>query len=179
MSFKSLFGDDKRPIAVLWTIGIVTFCFGIWAAFDGFAIKSNLHSIKGKLRSVNLSTVSVMHKKHKSNKAELVFYLEGINKKFSLSRIIDDEPIDKEYASMKKEFENSDTIRVWIRGSEIDDEMPKVFQIDVDGITILDYDTVRNEKNTFVIITLIGGLIVIAFSIKVTVPVWFKKTFGV
>jgi hypothetical protein len=160
----------------LMIIGIMLTIFGIYELQDSFAIKSRLKGLKGTIRSADTYTETVTDRYgHSSQKCELIFYLNGYEKKFYLAHNIGDEYYDKEYENILQQINQADSITVWIRLQDIEDFQPKIFQITNGNEIILNFNDVRTEKSPVTLFMLIFGIGSIALFIYFRYPDKWKK----
>ncbi|MCB0460573.1 MAG: hypothetical protein KDC74_11245 [Flavobacteriaceae bacterium] len=99
-----------------------------------FTFKNSLVPIDGKLQKVETYYVKVNNRgkfghKFTSNKSELILYLKGKEQVYSLKKNIGYEKRNEHYENIKKELNNSNTIRVWIKKNQTEKRNPEVYQI--------------------------------------------------
>ena len=147
--------------------------------FELFGLqKSNLVPFTGTLRTADIYTSTVSDRRgHKSQKTELIFYLNEFDKKFSLVENIGQDYYSKDYGTLLRNLNKADNITVWVRNSEKDDYEPKVFQIDRDELTILDFDTVKFKNRCATAFMLFMGLGSIVLFTWFRYPGKLKKVF--
>ena len=141
--------------------------------------KSNLTQIKGTLRDADIYiTTGTNRYGNESRKSELIFYINGLNQKFQLAEGIGDKWRNEKYVKILKGLERADTITVWVKKSEVIKYEPKVFQIDNDKGTLLDFEAVRDDKRLMTGFILLLGLASITAFLWFSFPDYFNKTFG-
>lgn len=123
--------------------GLVVTIIGLIEFKTVFTFKFSLAPISGTINNVKTYVSTVSSKGHKSQKSELIFHLRGHNQQFELSRNIGDGIIDEEYESWCKVLEKADSVKIWVRESEIRDYQPQIFQIEADNEILLAHETVR------------------------------------
>ena len=106
--------------------------------------KSSLIPLKGTLQSCDIYVTPVSSTNRygyeaKSQKAELIFYLNEHKKKFALMENIGSEYRDEDYEDIKGKLNRSDTITVWVKKSELDYWEQQIFQINTNRETVLDF----------------------------------------
>lgn len=131
--------------------------------------KSSLVGIKGTLRAANIYVSTGEDRRgRKSQVSELIFYLNERQQQFHLAENIDQEWRNETYNRIMDGLQRADTITVWVRRKEAQEYQPTIFEIDSDGIVLLPYETVREEKGWMTAFLLFMGLgSVIAF-------LWFR-----
>jgi hypothetical protein len=160
----------------LLILGILLAGLGIYELQDSFVIKSRLVELSGTIRSADTYTESNTDRKgHSSQKGELIFYLNGHNKKFYMAHNIGDEYFDKEYENIAIQLKRADNVSVWVRGRDIDEYQPKIFQITSGDEVILDYDNVRTEKSALTMFMLIFGFGSILLFLYLRFPQKWRK----
>ena len=144
-----------------------------------FTFKSNLIQIKGTLRDADIYVTTGTNKYgSESRKSELIFYMNGLHQKFYLAEGIGDKWRNDKYAKILKGLKRADTITVWIRKSEVSEYEPKVFQIDNEKGTLLDFETVRDDKRPMIAFILLLGLGSITAFLRFRFPDRFNEIFG-
>lgn len=150
--------------------------FGIYQLPTIWTFKSNLTQIKGTLRSAD--TYVTDGQGHDSRKSELIFYLNGRQQKFYISEYIGDEWLDEKYEKILEGLKRADTVKVWVRKSEVNEYEPEVFQIDNERTTLLDFETVRTDKSPMTAFMLFFGLGSIIAFLWFRFPDKFNKLLG-
>lgn len=158
-----------------------TFGFGIACIIGAFYInyqnlvttKSSLTELKGTIQNSdviidNVSSKNRMGYESISLRATLYFRLNEHEKLFKLVENIEQDYSHAEYERISKSLNQSHSVAVWINKSELNSPKPKVFQIDVNEQTILDFNTVKAEHvGIFVFMLLLGtGMTVFALYSK-------------
>jgi hypothetical protein len=143
----------------LLILGLMLTGFGIYQLPTIFTFKSNLIQIKGTLRSADTYVKTVTDRLgHNSQKSELIFYINGRHQKYYFVENIGNEYSDDKYENILKGLKRADSVSVWVRKSEMNEYIPKVFQIDADQATLLDFETVRTDGSFVTLFMLILGL---------------------
>lgn len=142
--------------------------------------KSSLTPLKGTLQSCDMYVTPVSStNRHgyeaKSQKAELIFYLNEHKKKFALMENIGNDYRDEDYENIKSKLNRAETVTVWVKKSELDYWEPQVFQIDTDSETVLDFQTVRFKEQPLTAFLLLMGLSCVIFPIYAFYPRLFSK----
>jgi len=157
--------DPERRRMYLWRIlgfGVVCIISAILLNYQHIiTTKNSLTELKGTIQSTkvvigNASTIGRWGQEIKSRKATLYFRLklvENIGQDYS----------HEEYQRISKYLKNSKIVTVWINQSELNSNQPKIFQIDVNESTILDFNTVRTEYAAISIFLLVLGICSIGF----------------
>ncbi len=100
----------------------------------------------------------------KSQKAELIFFLNGYDQKFSLMENIGNNYQDEKFKKILDEMNFADSVTVWVKKSERKSYHPKVFEIDADKNPVLDFESVRTEHGIVTIFCLgLGALMLLFF----------------
>ena len=154
----------------LLIFGIMLTGFGIYQLPTIWTFKSDLTQLKGTVQSADtyVTTVTETRRGHKSQKAELIFYLNGFKQKYHLVENIGDDYRDDKYEKILQGLKRADSVSVWIKQNEHDEFEPQVFQIDNDKGTLLDFDALRMDKSPLTAFVLLIGLGLI------TVFLWFR-----
>jgi len=160
----------ERKYSLLFA-GILILSFGCYLLVNSFARKSDLVKINGTIRSAKTYIEKVEGRDgHKSQKSELIFYLNEHNKKFYFMRNIGSKYYDEEYEKIKRSLLNVDSVTVWVRSRNINDYEPKVFQISNNENVILSIEDVRTEASIPVISFVLLGFSAIIFSLSLIFP---------
>lgn len=125
---------------------------------DLLTTKSSLAPLEGTIESAqyyveNVSSRNRIGYETKSKRAKLVFNLIEYQKKFELFENIGSENEHKKFRNLSNRLNKSKQATIWIRRSELDKWEPKVFQIDINGRTELEFNEVRT-KNGYIFIFL-------------------------
>jgi hypothetical protein len=132
-----------------------------------FTSKSSLISLEGTIKSANslIETVSSTSKsgyEAKSRKASLTFSLKEYDKEFYISENLGNVLTDVNnngFENVAEYLENSDSVIVWIKKSDLNNLSPKVFQVDVDGKTEFEFEKIKSEfQYVFIFLLVIGVL---------------------
>ena len=127
--------------------GIMLTAFGIYELPTIFTSRSSLTQIKGTLRRADTYITNVTDRRgHRSRKSELIFYLNERKQKYRFAENIGDSYVDEKYEKILRGLRHADTISVWVKKSKVDEYEPKVFQIDNDKTTLLDFESVKTEN---------------------------------
>jgi hypothetical protein len=142
--------------------------------------KKSLIPLKGTLQSCDtyvtpVSSTNRYGYEAKSQKAELIFYLQEHKKKFALAENIGSDYRDEQYEAIKSKLNRADTVAVWVKKSELDYWEPQVFQVDTDRETVLDFQTVRLKDRSLTAFLLLMGLGCVIFPIYAFYPRLFSK----
>jgi hypothetical protein len=164
----------------LLIFGIAAICLGLYQLPTIFTPRSNLAQIKGKLRAGDTYITTVTDARgNESRKAELIFYLYGRQQKYYLAENIGNEWRDRKYEDILKALNRADTVTLWIRKSEVERYEPKVFQIDDEKETLLDFNTVRETGATLNAFMFLLGVGSILMFLWIRFPRKFKQMFGI
>lgn len=150
---------------------------------DLLTTKSSLTALEGTIKSSKVYVENVSSRNRygyeaKSRKANLIFYLNEYQKKFELSENIGQEYRSDEYNRLSKRLQNSNQATIWIKNSESNSWNPKVFQIDIDGETELEFESVRTEHGLIFILLLFLGLGSILFVLWRKFPETINRLIG-
>lgn len=160
-------------------LGIMLTLFSFYQLPTLLTFKSSLTKIKGTLRAADIYVTTVTSRGgHESRKSELIFYINGRQQQFYFAENIGDEWRNEKYEKIIKGLKRADTVTVWVKKSEIDGFEPKVFQIDTERGTLLDFETVRKGEGLMTVVLFLLGLSsILAFS-WFRFPDRFNKIFG-
>lgn len=138
--------------------------FGLTEIRTIWTFKTDLIELKSSLRSADIRVATNKDRQGSEyNTSMLIFYLNGINHKFTLSEHIEKEWRSKEHEKLLSELRRAQFISVWIKKSELDIWEPQVFQIGNHRRILLDVETVRSKSRNNAIWFLILGFLAIAF----------------
>lgn len=162
----------------LLIFGIGLLVFSLYHFPDFIVFKSNLKAIKGTLISADthINSVTVSHHKYgleqndKSNKSELLFYLSGRQQRFALTENIGNSTHNKAFDKLVSKLRSADTITVWVRASEMERYEPKIYQIDGDNKTLLDFETGRTQGGVGIAVMFVMGLICVFLFVRLCYP---------
>ena len=141
----------------LLVFGLMLLSVGLYELPTIWTFKSSLTPVTGTLYSADVNVTTVSSKGSKSQKSELIFYLNESPQKYSLVENIGSEYRNSEYEKILQGLRAAKRITIWIKTGDVDEDEPKVFQIDGDNFTLLDFETVRTEKTPIVIFLLTMG----------------------
>ena len=131
--------------------GITCLIAAFYLSFESlFTSRNSLIELSGTIKNSEVIVDRVSSRNRlgyeaKSRRATLFFSLNEYPKIFKLAENIGQDYSHEEYELISKSLKNSRTVSVWINESEIKDLAPKVFQIDTNRQTILDFKTVKTE----------------------------------
>ena len=163
----------------LLIFGIVLTSYSLYQIPTIFTFKSNLKEIKGTLRAADIYiTTGTNRYGNDSRKSELIFYLNGLNQKFYMAEGIGEEWRNEKYTKILKGLKRADSVTVWVKKSEYNEYEPKVFQINNETGTLLDFETVRDYKRPMFGFILLLGLTSITAFLRFRFPDRFNKIFG-
>jgi hypothetical protein len=132
---------------------------GLYFASDSWVWRTDLVPVAGKLFSAEIYITNVeSHRGGQSRKSELIFFLTDKHQKFVLSENIGDEYKNPFYLQVQQGLHAARTITVYIKESELDEYEPKVYQIDTDRGTLIDFESVRTEHSNVAIFMLALGI---------------------
>jgi hypothetical protein len=117
-----------------------------------------LTPIKGTINNADTYVSIVTVKGNTSQKCDLVFHLRGHNQQFEISKNIGNLYSDVEYDRWAEFLKKSDSVKVWVRKTEVEAYMPKIFQIEVDHKLLLPEDSVRSESALPALLLTVLGL---------------------
>jgi|AVFP01.1.fsa_nt_gi hypothetical protein len=142
--------------------------------------KYSLTELKGTIQNSdvivdNVSSRNRMGYEAKSRRATLYFRLNEHQKLFKLVENIEQDYSHEDYERISKSLNNSKTASVWINKSELNSSNPKVFQIDVNEQTILDFNTVKSEHAGIFIFMLLLGTGMTGFALYSKYPEQMRK----
>lgn len=145
--------------------------------------KNSLTELKGttQISEVIVDNVSSRNRigyEAKSRRVTLYFRLNEHQKLFKLVENIGQDYSHDEYNRISNLLKKSQSVGVWINQNELESSQPKVFQIDVNERTILDFGTVKSEHSGVFIFTLLLGVITTGFALYSRYPERTKKILG-
>lgn len=175
MTFDTSNSFVRGRLVTLFLIGVMLLVFAIQQLVIIWTPRSSLSPFRGTLQSSKsyVTTVSSENSyghETKSQKAELIIYLHEHKKKFVLMENIGSNYRNEEYDEIETELKHANSVTVWIKTSETDYWEPKVFQIETDRGTILDFQTVRFKDRPLTGFLLIMGLGCMIFPIYIFYP---------
>ena len=181
---KGIFIKQDESWRKIYRIGLLIFgimltSFGIYELQTIWTSKSSLTQIKGTLRAADTYVSKVTDRRgHSSQKSELIFYFNERKQKYYFVENIGDKFDDDKYERILSGLKRADTVSVWVKKSEVDKYEPKVFQIDSDKTTLLDFESVQTENSTLGAFMLVLGLGSIVGYFWSRYPDKFNKFFG-
>ena len=170
----------RGRLITLFFIGVLLLVLFVQQLITIWTPKNSLVALKGTLQSCDTYVTSVNSANHygyeaKSQKADLIFYLQEHKKKFALSENIGSNYNDEHYEKIKNKLKRADTVTVWVKKSALGNWQPQVFEIDTDKETVLDFQTVRFEERPLTAFLLLTGLSCVIFPIYFFYPRLFGK----
>lgn len=161
----------------LLIFGLFVTGFGIYQFSTLLTFKSQLTVIKGVLSSVDtyVTTATERTKGLKSQKSELIFYISGRKQKFRLVENIGSKYRNEDFEKIKKDLKRADSITVWVKNKEVETYEPKIFQIDTDQKTILEFEKIRTKDSGITLFLLFLGIGSLTFYFWTLYPEKFKK----
>ncbi len=168
---------EKYRLCFPALFGCMLLYFAIDFSRTTWTTKSSLIELKGTLRksSTYISTVNSPRygSDHYSQKADLIFRLNEHSKEFVLAENIGSSHIHGGQEEINRGLLRADSISVWIRKRELDERRPKVFQIETNLGTLLEFDTVRYEHRSVATFMGIFGVLLIGISGLLLFPKFF------
>lgn len=154
--------------------GFFLICFSFWELLPAFTFRFQLSEIKGTLKSARTTMTPEFTRYRvytipigpslKSQKAELIFYLNETSQKYCLTENIGNNYRQDEFEEILSDLQRADTISVWIKTNQKNNSQPKIFQINGDKNILLDFESTRT-KNVFLnLFILFLGTCLIFFS---------------
>lgn len=145
--------------------------------------KNSLTELKGTIQNSEVivdkvSSRNRMGYEAKSRKATLYFRLNEYQKLFKLVENIGQDYSHFEYNRISRLMKKSQTVTVWINFNELESDQPKVFQIDVNERTILDFNTLKSEHKGIYIFILLIGIGTTGFALYSRYPERVRKILG-
>jgi len=142
--------------------------------------KSSLLPLHGTLKSADIYITRVTDRGgHESQVSELIFFLNGYAKKFSVAENIGNANSNDDYDRIVAGLREADVVTVWIRKSEEHEYQPKVFQIDQDEeSTLLELERVSMAESPMTAFLLVLGLVSIGSFLWFRYPEKFRKFFA-
>lgn len=161
----------------LLIFGLFVTGFGIYQFSTLLTFRSQLTEIKGLLSSVDtyVTTVTERSRGSKTQKSELIFYISGRQQKFRLVENIGNDCRNEEFEKIKKDLKRADSITVWVKKTGLDTYEPKIFQIDTDRKTILEFGKVRTKDFGLTLFFLFLGIGLLTFYFWTIYPEKFQK----
>ena len=161
----------------LLIFGLFVTGYGIYQFSTLLTFKSQLTSIKGVLSSVDtyVTTVKERTRGADSQKSELIFYISGRQQKFKLIENIGNKFRNEDFEKIRKDLKRADSITVWVKKKEREIYEPKIFQIDADQKTILEFEKVITQDNGITFLLLFFGIGSLVFYFWSLYPEKFKK----
>jgi len=145
-------------------MGVMLFGFGIYNIPPLWKTHSDLVPLKGSLRSANIFIITHPNQdklgfEHPSQSVQLIFYLSEYGKKFIVSENVGNEYYSNRLDKMLKMLRKAREITVWIDKDQLSELAPEIYQLDKDGKTIMDLESIKSEKRPKAIFFILGGLI--------------------
>lgn len=161
-------------------MGVMMMLFSAYQLRDSFTFKNSLILLKGTLQSCNTYVTTVESRRKygsisRSQKAELIFYLNEYKKKFVLMENIGSEYKHEQYEKIKSKLERADSVIVWIKNSEAEVWEPQIFQLASEKEILLEFEAIRTKDISVKLFVLLLGLISIAFPLYFFYPEVLKR----
>jgi len=110
-----------------------------------------------------------------SRKATLYFRLNGDDRLFKLFENVGQDYSHEEYDRISAQLKRSNNVSIWINKNQADEHEPKVFQIDIDDRTVVDFQTIKHEHSGSFIFMLFLGSLSVALGLYSKHPKQFRK----
>ena len=168
----------------LLTFGITCIIVPFFFNFQNLiTTKKSLTELEGTIRNSeviveNVSSRNRMGYEAKSRRATLYFSLNEYQKLFKIVENIGQDYSHFEYNQISNLLKKSQSVVVWINQNELESNQPKVFQIDVNDRTILDFSTVKSEHSGIFLFTLMFGIGMTGFALYSRFPERTRKILG-
>ncbi len=145
--------------------------------------KKSLTQLEGTIRNSEVIVDNVSSRNHmgyeaNSRRATLYFSLNEYPKLFKLAENIGQDYSHDKYNRISNLLKESQSVVVWINQNELESNQPKIFQIDVNEQTIIDFSTVKYEHSGVFIFSLLLGIITTGFALYSRYPEQTKKILG-
>jgi hypothetical protein len=164
--------------------GLASIISAFYLNFDNLVTTKNiLVELKGTIQHSdvivdNVSSRNRMGYEAKSRRATLYFRLNEHQKLFKLVENIGQDYLHDEFERISKSLKNSRTVTVWINKSEFSSNSPKVFQVDINDRTILDFSTIKTEHAGIFIFMILFGIGMTGFALYSMYPERARKFIG-
>ncbi|WP_343849764.1 hypothetical protein [Algoriphagus jejuensis] len=160
-------------------IGLITIGIAIYLLSNLLTFKFQLVEIKGVIQDSEtyVSTVTEKVRGTKSQKSELIFSIYDRNQIYRLIKNIGNDYRNEEFENLLNSLKKADSVSIWIKKTELDSSDPKVFQIDVDQKTVLQFEKVRTENGVLFLIVFVTGISFLLFYFSRINPDRFHSLF--
>jgi predicted CopG family antitoxin len=180
MTFDTENNFVRSRLYGLFLLGIVMLGFAIYQLQTIWTSKSSLVSLKGTLKycDIYIRTVSSRSRygyEAKSQKSELILYLNEHRKKFALVENIGSDFRNENYEKIKTKLRRAEEVTVWVKAVEINDWEPQIFQIRTNRKEVLDYQTIRFKERPLTAFLMLMGFGCIGFPLYAFCPHWFNR----
>ncbi len=161
--------------------GLFCIALAFYTVFPAlFTFKDSLIPIESQIRDVDVKLERVTSRgrygfESESNKISLNFWLNGIAKRFVLTKNVGQEYRCEEFSQISKKLYNSNKVVVWVKDTDTDNRYPKVLQLDIDGKTVIAFENVKTEYGGAFVFLLILGICSTALVLWRKYPVIFDK----
>lgn len=173
---KQYSSSQKNYQYRLLIFGLLLIGFAVYELPTIFTFKSDLREIKGTVRDADIYVTTVSDRRgRKSQKSELIFYLNERQQKFYLSENIGNSYQNKRFQKILSEIKQSDTLSVWLKKDEIHQYEPLVFQINNKYTTLLEFETVRTGKSPLIAMFFLMGMCSIIWFLWLRYPEVLNK----
>ncbi|MDN5211919.1 hypothetical protein QQ020_07645 [Fulvivirgaceae bacterium BMA12] len=166
------------------SFGLGCLISAFYIGFDSLIITRNsLTALTGTTRYAKVQVESVTTRgrlghKVKSRKATLYFALNEHPKTFRLIENIGQAHKHPAYESISQSLQSAKSVTIWIRKSQHHAPTPKVFQIDANGQTLLDLNTVKMKFAWVFVLLLCLGFVMIGIALNSKYPRLIRKLMG-
>ncbi len=178
------FGNEKIDKIQMLVLGVVLIFMAFYFNFSNLMTTQNsLIALRGTIKSSEILVENVSFRgrfgiERKSKRATLYFSLYEHQKLFELVENIGQNIRHEKFERFSKSLTKSHSIAVWINKSDRDKFNPKVFQIDVNERTILDFETVKSRYNGIFVCMMLIGVGLLSFTLFSKYPKQMRKIIG-
>lgn len=146
--------------------------------------KKSLTKLEGTIRTSEVMVDNVTSRNRigyetNSRRATLYFSLNEYPKLFKLAENIGQDYSHEEYNRISNLLIKSQKLVVWINQDELESNQPKVFQIDANERTILDFNTVKYEHSGIFLFIFLLGIVTTGFALYSRYPERTRKILGI
>jgi len=169
----------KMMLNSLLIISIMLTGFGIYQLPAVLTGKSSLSPLKGTIRAVDTYVTTVTDRYgHKSQKSELIFYMNEFKQKYYLAENIGDSYTNDKYETIRQGLRQADSVTVSVQKNEVSEYEPTVFQIETDNKSILlEYESVISGEFQKTLMFFLFGLGLLGVYFYLRFPDSLKKIF--
>lgn len=130
---------------------------------DIWISENDLLLVEGEVSSADYYiTKSTDNRGHTSNISEVIFYLYNKEYQFLIRKNIGHEYHYEPHQKIQHQLHRSDSAKVWIKKSDINNYQPEIYRLSADNIELISIDDVKDKNRSDYFFLLIMGFIMLS-----------------